>query len=153
MQIEAGKYYRTRDGQKVGPAERAYDGLEATYRLSGRPYDASGIAIFAPIACNLTEEWSDEPAKPELPKFDVRKLVRLYSTSVNERRCGSEFNYMETGLLAVAEYARDITLNPPKDPVKVLAEKLHAHFKSGSRGWADLARHILETYPDAHERL
>jgi len=93
------------------------------------------------------------PAKPELPKFDVEKLRRVFVGALEIAPVGDP---KAQALLAVAEYARDITLNPPKDPVEVLAEKIGAlwlDFTNEADAASIVARHILETYPDAAERL
>lgn len=67
MKIEAGKYYRTRDGQKVGPlTNTACDGMVARFAPLGLWFRADGRAEggqddeFCP-QYDLIAEWRDEP--------------------------------------------------------------------------------------------
>lgn len=69
LKIEAGKFYRTRDGQKVGPAKYQDDASGqkrnwlvsgCAYRSDGTPYDTGGYNW--PL--DLVALWADEPASP-----------------------------------------------------------------------------------------
>jgi len=151
MRITEGGFYRTRDGRKAHVTDKTtvsglwygwVDGCSAYWNLDG------SVSPNCSNPSDLVAEWSDETAKPELPKFDVEKLRKVW---LGNGRCS-----VEVALLAVANYARDITLNPPKNPVEVLAEKIGAlwlDFTNEADAASIVARHILETYPDAHERL
>jgi hypothetical protein len=88
MKIEAGKFYRTRDGRKVGPMEVSRD---ATYPWKARANDGwrsfTGSGLFLlhayPSALDLIAEWVDpapEPAKAGLP--DVMGFLDEYSAKI-----------------------------------------------------------------------
>lgn len=68
MQIEAGKYYRTRDGRKVGPIARSWQEIDDPwpyfceglyYKPNG--YSCHGIASDHDDKDDLIAEWQDEP--------------------------------------------------------------------------------------------
>jgi hypothetical protein len=63
MKIEAGKYYRTRDGQKVGPAERN-DGIKIVWNIpiDGRflGYLRDGTLCINNPDYEIISEWSDD---------------------------------------------------------------------------------------------
>lgn len=70
MQIEAGKFYRTRDGQKVGPMGcgvkimwAAIDGEQAGYFLDGRRATSTARSD---LIAEWTEATSSEPASEEI---------------------------------------------------------------------------------------
>ena len=61
MKIEAGKFYRTRDGQKVGPMIADYPGF-IVRRGDGQKWEADGSPVRAcgmPDGFDLIAEWSD----------------------------------------------------------------------------------------------
>ncbi|MDX0007787.1 hypothetical protein GOB40_13700 [Sinorhizobium meliloti] len=65
--IQAGKFYRTRDGRKVGPMEQFYDDgkcFESKGAMKGGLWHADGSAWFngADDSPTLIAEWVDEPA-------------------------------------------------------------------------------------------
>ncbi len=64
--IETGKFYRTRDGRKVGPATARTGGLggDGPWRLDGWNYDNDGICsnLGGRNDKDLIAEWVDEPA-------------------------------------------------------------------------------------------
>lgn len=66
LQLEAGKYYRTRDGRKVGPATQR-DGcaamyLECRWVIDGVLYQDDGTFADGGYSANdLIAEWVDEP--------------------------------------------------------------------------------------------
>ena len=61
MQIESGKYYRTRDGRKVGPIGKLNDDIyqyfsgEDTYTSEGKSF------VGRKRKSDLISEWTDEP--------------------------------------------------------------------------------------------
>lgn len=65
MKIEAGKYYITRDGRKVGPTEKSDSGDSGGFWI----FDfglvrSNGIFGYGPVFCqglDLVAEWKDEP--------------------------------------------------------------------------------------------
>lgn len=77
LKIEEGKFYRTRDGQKVGPISRGYRGFnfwvapdlggswsacwheDGSYWPEGHPYRTPVNAGY-----DLVAEWTDEPTGP-----------------------------------------------------------------------------------------
>ena len=65
MQLEVGKYYKTRDGRKVGPLKDWPDRIwkfkcgESYYKSDGHhEYDDYGSHVHE---CDLIAEWTDEP--------------------------------------------------------------------------------------------
>jgi hypothetical protein len=80
MQIEAGKFYRTRDGRKVGPAkfldEKFYADQGYPWSLNGLfMYQSSGIAgDGAHEEHDLVAEWFDTPTGPV--RTVTRKEIR-----------------------------------------------------------------------------
>lgn len=72
LKIEAGKYYRTRDGRKVGPMVRPAKPDEYPWHGTGPLgnciwYRSEGGKFHGPImqnALDLIAEWTDEPTGP-----------------------------------------------------------------------------------------
>jgi hypothetical protein len=87
LTIEAGKFYRTRDGRKVGPMILDQDECDAgglpwsmgdlrAWHADGRRYDAANIP-----SDDLVAEWVEEPAAAEpAPKFKVGDRVNYVLT-------------------------------------------------------------------------
>ena len=85
MKIEAGKYYRTRDGRKVGPIELSEPSrgwatapgyLNSTwYTQENQVYgDCVGrVSIHGECPRDLIAEWTDEPATPKPSPFVTRR--------------------------------------------------------------------------------
>lgn len=68
MKIEAGKYYKTRDGRKVGPATARYNTgcSDGPWKVNGWNYDDDGkCSNMSPCKHDLIAEWQDEPADDE----------------------------------------------------------------------------------------
>lgn len=102
LKIEAGKFYETRDGRKVGPMRSSG---RADWPFIGRQavnedafYNADGTCPYLPND-DLIAEWIDEPvAKPSndnaKPKFKVGDRVKIVSNSREsylDKRIGSFF--------------------------------------------------------------
>ena len=97
MQLEVGKYYKTRDGRKVGPMlryGRVVEGYEAfhTGPESGSHWRASdGLSYpennVSEIPSNdLIAEWHDEPARTTLSAIDhLRKAAELFLADGNDK--------------------------------------------------------------------
>jgi hypothetical protein len=71
LQLEAGKYYRNRKGEKIGPiAVRDYGGMQTTYcwveKNNGRIYENDGTS-YSPGQQDLIAPWT-EPAHPDAPQ-------------------------------------------------------------------------------------
>jgi len=85
MKIEEGKYYRTRDGRKVGPMGRTDGFWTACGGASGTPghFTEDGISAFlgklpreaSRQRYDLIAEWTDEPASKPSPFVTRRELV------------------------------------------------------------------------------
>jgi len=83
VKIEAGKYYRTRDGEKVGPMERNNGFVDifpfATYDADGErinSYTANGSVNLDPIdACgaDIVSEWPTSDFDPNWPHGHVTR--------------------------------------------------------------------------------
>ncbi|MBK0024217.1 hypothetical protein IAE29_21565 [Ochrobactrum sp. S46] len=73
LKIEAGKYYRTRDGRKVGPMEvwcfGGWHSDRAEHPLNGGVWLDDGTAKYAGAkdSPDLIAEWADEPVKAAAP--------------------------------------------------------------------------------------
>ena len=79
MKIEAGKYYKTRDGQKVGPI-RARTGIHERYKweIAGfSSYDDGGWDCdSSDCVQHIVAEWPDELAKETGPvRTETRKII------------------------------------------------------------------------------
>ncbi|WP_065091464.1 hypothetical protein [Rhizobium leucaenae] len=65
LTITAGKFYKTRDGRKVGPAERDVDHYYAkdgfVWRVGNSTYSDSGACGWIEDVKDLIAEWVDEP--------------------------------------------------------------------------------------------
>jgi hypothetical protein len=93
LTVEAGKFYRTRDGRKVGPVERRQEGYSGDYPWTDRPsnpgpahtWQDDGYMFFTGSVDDgdLVAEWVDEPvaaapAKPApSPKFKVGDHIKV----------------------------------------------------------------------------
>lgn len=82
MQIEVGKYYRTRDGRKVGPIRQYEDDTEffdihdiAGTTESGWIWDETGIELGKNRDIDLIAEWTDEPAQPTLSGITIDHIA------------------------------------------------------------------------------
>jgi len=84
MKIEAGKYYRTRDGRKVGPVEfseygrpwATAPGFDKTHwytQWSAKSDFAGRASIYCEHPDDLIAEWTDEPAEPKPSPFVTRR--------------------------------------------------------------------------------
>ncbi|NTG85823.1 nitrile hydratase subunit beta [Agrobacterium rhizogenes] len=92
LTISAGKFYETRDGRKVGPMEKMWDGkfngrgavvkrADGTNTDNPQRYFANGSVFMkrsGEEADELVAEWVDEPAvAPAKPKFKVGDRVKF----------------------------------------------------------------------------
>lgn len=73
MKIESGRYYKTRDGRKVGPIEHAkdYDNEYPWWHNEGQLiFDKNGYNAFNRHD-DLVEEWADEPTHQDIGKLTL----------------------------------------------------------------------------------
>jgi len=82
MKIEAGKYYRTRDGRKVGPMAETgardfpWTGHNVLTGSESYRYDGSwSTQVGRRVEYDLVAEWTDEPASKPSPFVTRRELV------------------------------------------------------------------------------
>ena len=101
MKIEAGKYYRTRDGKKVGPMERdTYAGTEWPWTADNyidRCRDDGTCSTYDQPderPSDIVAEWTDEPTGPVITETVTRKRIkpgvygRLHvSGTLGDREC------------------------------------------------------------------
>ena len=79
MKIEAGKYYRTRDGRKVGSMAYMPEGRHSEFPWvdpEGNAWKANGhFSLFddGESVHDLIAEWTDEPATPKPSPFVMRR--------------------------------------------------------------------------------
>lgn len=76
LKIEAGKYYRTRDGRKVGPMVCGIDKNATEYPWTDKGENHRGrwsdfgedgeTYLMGPTDGDIIAEWTDEPARPEV---------------------------------------------------------------------------------------
>ncbi|MEV4606153.1 hypothetical protein MRBLMR1_001093 [Neorhizobium sp. LMR1-1-1.1] len=105
LSIEAGKFYKTRDGRKVGPMEKidyTWPFLGAAEGSSKAYYNADGSCPYIPED-DLIAEWVDEPAAriakasndnaAAKPKFKVGDRVRIVRARLSHKKphIGDEF--------------------------------------------------------------
>jgi len=66
MKLEVGKYYRTREGEKVGPMRGHADGgwYAANDKCERGWYD-NGARFYGSRDSTIIAEWTDEPAAPK----------------------------------------------------------------------------------------
>ena len=69
MQIEIGKYYKTRDGQKVGPIRGCLDCYD--YEGSVGAFTESGMSLYG-CDIDLIAEWIDKPVTGTLRELNVQ---------------------------------------------------------------------------------
>ncbi|OAM78200.1 hypothetical protein [Devosia elaeis] len=85
--IEAGRFYRTRDGRKVGPMrhsnrasfEEGANGESYPYYADGYTYTDAGRCHWNPKEdhrSDLVAEWVDEPEELEAVEAEVKELLR-----------------------------------------------------------------------------
>lgn len=88
LKIEAGRYYRTRDGRKVGPMEPAKysDGwYDAATRVTSQRWEKDGTFIPGELSLlDLIAEWVDEPAAPVSAQVDA--IAEEYGSGKREPR-------------------------------------------------------------------
>lgn len=109
LTIEAGKFYRTRDGRKVGPILIYSSGehfhVEDGTFLGDQLWNADGTVLSSNRANDLVAEWIDEPAveAPAKPaaKFKVGDKVRALVSSF-----GDDFKKGEIYEVSAVEYGR-----------------------------------------------
>lgn len=87
LTIEAGKFYKTRDGRRVGPMEAGVWGrvfYDASHSITSQTWSEHGSFIPGLDSnLDLVAEWVDEPAiandnaAPAKPKFKVGDLVKF----------------------------------------------------------------------------
>lgn len=76
MKIEAGKYYRTRDGRKVGPMDEYIANKFCDIRGNGYWWDKKGIGQHNALGIDLIEEWSETMMEPSTGmKYDSGKAI------------------------------------------------------------------------------
>jgi hypothetical protein len=90
LQIEEGKFYRTRDGRKVGPAfpriEAPYPALEFPWFVGGSAYRSDGRispAIGWIGMGDIVAEWTDEPAFPDEIASTVESLADEWDAQID----------------------------------------------------------------------
>ena len=80
MKIEAGKYYRTREGARVGPAKRdlahVYADQGFVWRIGELTYRDDGTCVWEPDDDDIVAEWG-----AATPKFQPGDRVRCLQTS------------------------------------------------------------------------
>ena len=85
MKLEVGKYYKTRDGRKVGPLKDWPDRIwkfkcgESYYKSDGHhEYDDYDSHVHE---CDLIAEWTDEPTAID----HLRKAAELFLSAGNDK--------------------------------------------------------------------
>lgn len=74
MKIESGKYYRTRDGRKVGPMEHYSGGQDGfSFCCGGSTYNSyGGYYSLGASVHDLIAEWTEEPEQGTLKELNVQ---------------------------------------------------------------------------------
>lgn len=80
MKIEAGKYYRTRGGERVGPAKKdmahVYADQGFVWRVGEYTYTDEGECGWEPDDDDIVAEWDSPAEKAATPKFRPGDRVR-----------------------------------------------------------------------------
>lgn len=107
LQIEAGKFYRTRDGRKVGPMEKRETGWsEYTFEVEGGRY------IFKPDGTNydgpgcpldLVAEWVDELVSPATQPANDNVSVHTLTLTLNSEPLADAFRTIAAALNQAAD--------------------------------------------------
>jgi hypothetical protein len=142
LQIQAGKFYKTRDGRKVGPME-AWDsavthkwqevGGSNNFNGGGDIWRDDGTSHYSP---NLVAEWTDEPAATAGgAKFKVGDKVK--NTKVPEAGVGTvtevrgdgeyQVNYADTWYGYCTDYDSDMVAAPTS-----IADIVARHSQTGT---------------------
>lgn len=89
MQIEAGKYYRTRDGRKVGPMHVWLDGVDhkwqagygectCIYTPNGDIWNDAGVHCEQIDAADLIAEWVCTPSDdPDIAALAAQHRIKI----------------------------------------------------------------------------
>jgi hypothetical protein len=93
MTIQAGKFYKTRDGRKVGPMETTYDNEYWPFKSAGYYFKRDGFSCPGQAhnhkdSDDLIAEWVDEPA-PIARAFKVGDKVRYNGWGANAAKEGA----------------------------------------------------------------
>jgi hypothetical protein len=90
MKLEAGKYYRTRDGRKAYVAAIAPEWVATDYPVLGWVdiatirWRADGKEVRNESPCDLISEWTDEPEKKE----DTARYLYAYHNIIEADESG-----------------------------------------------------------------
>jgi len=138
MKIEEGKYYRTADGKKVGPAriiteEKPFYDFEWGRMVScGQLYEIVGVLPEDALDTDLIEEWQDEH-RTWKDLTDAEKgalLLAHHEGEVIQSRCmflvGE--NWEDDGPLWDDEYAYRIKPEPKRETVTLYGEQSYVGF-------------------------
>ena len=100
MNVEAGKYYRTRGGERVGPAVRdaactfADDGF--VWRVGEYTYTDEGACGWEPDEDDIVAEWGEADEKAATPKFRPGDRVRCLETCMDAFTKGNVYTVRDT---------------------------------------------------------
>ncbi|UKK94956.1 ribosomal protein L7/L12 [Brucella pseudogrignonensis] len=143
LKIEAGKYYRTRDGRKVGPMEAwcfgGWHSDRAEHPLNGGVWLDDGTAKYAGAkdSPDLIAEWIDEPVKAAAPVAKPA-IVALIENGQPKPSVAPFVHANET--LAAKEAARLASLQKGKEfGVYVLTQKASEPAPSYKHEWQRFA--------------
>ena len=102
MKIEAGKYYRTRGGERVGPAVRdlahEYAGKGFVWRVGEYTYTDEGACGLdrEPDDDDIVAEWDAAAEKAATPKFQPGDRVRCLETYTGQFTKGKVYTVRDT---------------------------------------------------------
>ncbi|WP_408914047.1 ribosomal protein L7/L12 [Brucella pseudogrignonensis] len=143
LKIEAGKYYRTRDGRKVGPMEAwcfgGWHSDRAEHPLNGGVWLDDGTAKYAGAkdSPDLIAEWIDEPVKVAAPVAKPA-IVALIENGQPKPSVAPFVHANET--LAAKEAARLASLQKGKEfGVYVMTQKVSEPAPSYKHEWQRFA--------------
>lgn len=116
MIIEEGKFYRTSDGEKIGPMEFDQGGQSyARQQFDGRLWLVSSGKRFLNRGPDLIAEWTDEPKSPIVTKTVKSLEAGVYNNValVLNEHCGWQYclplnNYTKEELRAAAKTLLEI---------------------------------------------
>lgn len=121
LKIEAGRYYRTRDGRKVGPMESDNWGDGYPWTDGDRWYSSSGAWVHDEESeHDLIAEWQDEPTAPVAAQVDT--LAEEYGPA-RAATTSDDDDIVEMSIgeltMAIADALRVVGKKTAKKPVKI----------------------------------
>lgn len=133
MKLEAGKFYRARNGEKIGPMEPEGDGdFRAIHPVKNciAFWHRDGMRIYHDPYCDLIAEWEDTPAKPKTWRemTDEEKGALLLDWNDNHARNVQQWNGSEWVGMMTGRFGKSVAYR-----IKPKVERVTLCSDSGTR--------------------